>query len=254
MYSNILSIGDKIDLSPASGRFSNDEKTQYVSQIMDFTKDQQICITMPIDKGRLILMNKGAKYDLCFYTKRGLYTSRCEVTDRYRVNNVFFVVMKYVTELEKYQRRQFYRLECLMDITYRVITEQEIQDIIYYNNGKFSSEEEKQNLYKKLIDYDKEYNKAVVIDISGGGVRFIASNILQKEQKVMLKIDFPVQPSVKKLSLMANVILSVNVMNHKNQYENRVKFQGISKDDREFIIKYVFDEDRKKRKKEKGLA
>jgi c-di-GMP-binding flagellar brake protein YcgR len=56
----------------------------------------------------------------------------------------------------------------------------------------------------------------------------------------------------KPFDIMAKVIYSKKIENRPGYFENRVKFEYITKTTREEIIKYIFDEERKNRKNSKG--
>ena len=69
--------------------------------------------------------NEGDFYEVCFYTSTGLYQAKLEITDRYKENNIFILVGAFCSDLEKCQRRQYYRLEKIIDIDYRNYTREE---------------------------------------------------------------------------------------------------------------------------------
>jgi len=248
MLQDILSIGDKIDVQQLDhmGRPIKDAATS-VSQIIDFKDSDSINIAMPMVGSRTIPMKLDAQYNLCFYTVKGLYQCNCIVTGRFREEHMVAATVKITSALEKYQRRQYYRIECIIDIEYRVITKEEmvLEALLLAND--FSSPQIKQECQNKLLEYDKGYQSGIIVDISGGGIRFTSECSHSKGDKIILKLEISSSKRNKKYSLRANVVSSNKIHNKINTYEHRVEFTDIDKKEREEIIKFIFEQERQKR-------
>lgn len=242
MLSDILSVGNKIEMFELSkmASVSDEQRPVYVSQILEFDEDDEeiIKIAMPISEGKLIPLQTGRRLKLCFYTKNGLYTANCVIEKRYRIDNIYMMDVRFTTQLKKFQRRQFYRLNCNIELGYKVLTEEEYDC----------------NTPDRLTDtlMSGNYNNAISLDISGGGVRFAAKNPIEVGSGILLEISFNTAEGVRVSNFLGRVISSVKTKNNE-AYEIRVNFENISERDREFIIKFIFNEERKKRQKESGL-
>lgn len=57
----------------------------------------------------------------------------------------------------------------------------------------------------------------------------------------------------KDYSLMAKILVSIEVENKPGSYEHRAQYINIDTSEREEIIRFIFEEERKRRKREKGL-
>jgi c-di-GMP-binding flagellar brake protein YcgR len=53
--------------------------------------------------------------------------------------------------------------------------------------------------------------------------------------------------------LLGKVVFSIENEKRSKTYEHRVEFINMTEEDREQIVRYIFDEERKRRRKEKGL-
>lgn len=247
MLQDILSIGDKIDVKKLDhmGRPIKDFVTS-VSQILDFKDNDSLNIAMPMVGSKIIPMELDAQYHLCFYTSKGLYQCSCIVTGRYREEHMVAATVKITSALEKHQRRQYYRVECMIDIEYRVITKEEmvLEALLLANN--FSTSKIKQECQNRLQEYDKSYYHGVIVDISGGGIRFTSEHSHSKGDKLIIKFEIASAKGINKYRLQANVINSNKIHNKINTYEHRIEFSDIDQKEREEIIRFIFEQERQK--------
>ena len=93
-----------------------------------------------------------------------------------------------------------------------------------------------------------EYHTGDTIDISGGGLRFTGDTLVEKGNKLAVVFDIDYEGNIERYLLAADVIMSFAIPQHHGMYEHRVEFKDISKENREMLIKYIFQEERKIRK------
>lgn len=241
MIEDILSLGDKIEMREIL-RTMNEEKQEkvpvYTSQILEFDDEYEgvLNIAMPIMEGRLIPLEVGRTFELFFYAKKGMYSCNAEITNRYRSKNVYILVVNLLTDLKKYQRRQYFRLGTNMDIQYKLFTK---DDEAYFRRVGEISEEMRQ----------RPFSKGISVDISGGGVKFISRDNMPKETRLFLTVALPFDDGVKICEAVCQVVFTAEVKGRKDEYENRAEFVQIKEQDRELLIKYIFREERNQRKK-----
>lgn len=97
------------------------------------------------------------------------------------------------------------------------------------------------------------WKQAVAMDVSGGGVR-IASKV-KEEEGTFIELKLPLVNGKERTVLYTKAkILKVLPSSQSGVYELRVEFIDILEADREEIVKYIFDMERKKRQIEKGQA
>lgn len=253
MLREVLSIGDKIDIKPLgkSGKPVLGART-LVSQLVDFNEGNVINIAAPIVLGRTIPLPAGEYYNLCFYTEKGLYQCTSTVISNHRDNKTIITVVRLTSNLEKYQRRQYYRLECIHDIEYRLVTiEEEILEK-KLSSSDFDNADALAEAKKKLAQIDRVWNLASITDLSGGGAKFSSEILHNAGDKVRIRLNFMAGKEIKKLLLTANVISSARIPVRVGAYEHRVEFIDIMQKDREALIKYIFEQERKRRRNDIG--
>jgi c-di-GMP-binding flagellar brake protein YcgR len=252
MLQDYISLGDKLELKKLQTKADEENKT-YISQLLDFVDHDKAFIAMPIVKGRVIPLTVGDRYDLYFYTSKGLYQCKAVITSRFKKLNVYYLEVQFLSELEKHQRRQYYRLECNIDMKYHIVTDAEriLSNKVLLD--KFESETDKQQCVNDLNELRDVWYNGTITDISGGGARFKSNNILEPGCRVRIELVLQTNEGLKKFVIPVKVISSNEILNHVGFYEHRVQYKDISKEEREAIIKYIFEEDRRLRRKEKGL-
>lgn len=252
MLSDILTVGDKVDVIPPESKAGIIKTTKtYVSQIMDIDNEKTISIAMPYGNGLMYVLEKEVKYRLHFYTSKGLYQAICVLEGIYRENNAIIAQVKLISDLDKIQRRQYFRLECIHEIEYRVITQEEMVMEDRLAADKFLNQLERSEVRKRLGQLDRIWQKASITDLSGGGAKFNSDNPLMAGDRVRIKLDFITGGELKKMILGAVIIASGKHENRNDKFEHRAEFYDIGKSDREDLIKYIFEQERKRRRNDK---
>jgi c-di-GMP-binding flagellar brake protein YcgR len=246
MLSKIIGIGNKIELSRV-GVASTKEKNAdgfsdnkvFVSQVYDIIDEDRLKIAMPLDGGKVVLMPNNTRIDAFFYTTKGLYQGRFVIVDRYKEGNLMVQVIELINELKKFQRRQYFRLSCTMEIMYRCLSKEEYD---YYFSLK--------DLSSKISE--ESLSQAVALDLSGGGMRLVSKERLEKNDIAFFVLSFNYEVDIKKYAVLGKVIGVNTSKNNHNLFEHRIEFSNVNGTVREDIIKFIFEEERKRRKKENG--
>ncbi|MCH5250705.1 MAG: flagellar brake protein [Lachnospiraceae bacterium] len=242
VLSKYIEPGNRIQLQKIM-RLKEEEddghRKTYDSQVIDIISDDRIEISMPFEKTKLVLLPVDGEYNLFFYTNSGLYQCYARVVDRYRNNNVFSVLMDLTSNLRKYQRREYYRFSCALEMNSRTLEEKEIRAI----------EIDREDILKPELPLQT----SVIVDISGGGLRFVANYAYEKESTIMCKYTLWIAGESKEFRLFGKVLSVKEVENRPGIFEHRVQYIHMNDDNREDIIKYIFDEERKTIKKQKGM-
>lgn len=232
-----ISIGNKLELVLLDQIIKNEkDKKVYVSKIYDFIEDDVLQIAMPIYEGKLVPLPMDEKYSLCFYTDKGLLQCNAVVTSRYKSGNLFFLEITLLGDLNKVQRREFYRYQCKLDARMRIVLDEE------YEMG----------VYDAASDVEKEKYPVKILDISGGGIRLVTRNNIEKNEIVKIDFTLYIVGEVMNFSLFARVLDSVNMRERRDFYEQRLEFMKISQEERDKIIRFIFESERMERKKEIG--
>ncbi len=245
---DLIKIGDRVSLVKLdTAKKTLEQKTKsYVSQVLEFVTDEKVKIAMPIENGRIIPLEIGDKYAVRIYTQKGLFQCKSIIIDRFKEGNLFILLIEFTSSLEKCQRRQYFRLETLIDFKVREVTKDE-QDI--KDNAELTIVE-KDELLKS---FTFSWKSAIITDISGGGFRFNSGLKVLKGSRINFNLALQVGEEVIEYNLDASVVLANSLLNQTGYYEYRAEFYNITPEQREHIIRFVFEEERRKRRKEKGL-
>ncbi len=253
MLRQVLTLGDKIDIKllDRNGKPVKDAKT-LVSKLMDFLDADVISITTPFSNGRTIPLEVGEYYNLCFYTDKGLYQCRGVALNNHREDKSIMSVMRITSSLEKYQRRQYYRLECIQDIVYRIITaEEELLEQKLIENA-FAEPEVISEYRMKLTELNRDWIRGSMTDLSGGGAKFTSDRQHAVGEKIELKLELTNGEEKKQISVVAAIVHTGIIINRRDIFEHRVEFTNISRKDREDLIRYIFEQERKRRRYERS--
>ncbi len=239
MLTKYIKVGDKLDIETVmrAGQ-SDDEKRQYRSVVQDIVSEDQLKVAMPMDKGKVILLPVDGEFNLCFYTKTGLYQCLARVIDRFKNNNMFMLLMELTTDLSKYQRREYYRLNCVLEMKASKVADE--------------AEDDDSMEQVEIIDTDITFDNGIMTDISGGGARFISRTRYPVGSEVLFKFRLFVNGKMNEYTLRGKVLFSQELRNNPGAFEHRMQFIHMPNDDRESIIRYIFEEERKIRRREKG--
>ncbi len=139
---------------------------------------------------------------------------------------------------KKFQKkRKHYRLNCLWDIEYQVISD---SDKIFSDKDKKEMKEE-------------PWLKGITTDISGGGCRFNSEEQQKQGDILIIKIKGLEKEKQEELFFHARVIASLPLSNRKKTYENRVEFLELPFLEQEKLIQWIFEEKRRRKWQERSL-
>ncbi|NBJ93494.1 flagellar brake protein [Parablautia muri] len=231
--------GNKIEMQAVERAQDLDEfenvKT-YQTLVLDVLSEDRLEIAMPMEKMKLILLPVNTEYDLCFYTSSGLYQCLANVIDRYKSGGQYILLMELTTNLRRHQRREYYRLSCALDMDVRFMEKSEIVAI----EGN-----------RDYVAMGLPVKHGMIVDISGGGVRFVSDNIYEQDSLIYCKYMLSVDGEEKEFMLAAKVLRVKELEDKPGMYEHRAQYININMEEREEIIRYIFEEERKIRKRKK---
>lgn len=240
MFSKFISIGDKIELQAVPHEY--DEKPEgpakvYHSEVNEIQSEDTIEIKMPVEKTKLILLPVDSEYDMIFYGSSGLFQCLGRIIDRYKSNNSYLLLVEMISNLRKYQRREFYRLRCALEMHARTLREDEVQTV--------------ESRMPYTLASDLPLKESVIVDISGGGLRFVSTQRFEQGSLLYCCYHLMNGGEHKKYEVICKVISCIELDNRPGTFEHRVQYYDIDPLEREEIIKYIFEEERKNRQKKR---
>lgn len=240
MIEKFISPGDKLEMKSTTQVMLPDGTEGvklYKSTVFDVPDDGNIEIVMPMEQSKLVLLPIDGEYEVCFFSHGGMYSANVRIVDRQKVRNTYVLITEMITNLHKCQRREYYRFNCILEMQVKQLNKAEAEA-----------------MEKCLINLVSEENmtRGVIVDISGGGLRFVSKKHFEEGSILYLKYNLNIGNIDKEFTMAAKVLSSAEIPNRTNEYQNRVKFQYLDNITREEIIKYIFNEERKNRKNGKG--
>lgn len=215
----LVRLGDKIELTK---KMNTENSETYYSMVYDVIDQQHILIQAPIESGKIIPLEMETVYYACIFTKNGLYRGEVQVTKRMKDERLHFIELTFITSIKKFQRRQHYRMNCILNFKYK-------------------------------DQIEEKWDSGTVLDISGGGLRFSSTKEIMKDSVIDCHLNLQLHDYAIELDADGIVLQSNQMENDNLLYQTRVSFLEMPTDDTEKIIKFIFEEERRRRKKEKGL-
>ena len=245
-FLDTIQLGNKIDIHISQQLNRQDTKGEtaklYKSTVTDVLSDRELEISMPMDGSKIVLFQTALRIEMIVYTKRGLYRCTSLVRKRYKRDNMYFLTVELMEELKKFQRREYFRINCMVKMQYCFVPEKIA--------GMRTTREIFEALQDpELVDDTLEY-PATILDISGGGMRFTTDQKLDSGSYVASSFRLTNERLDQKFYLVTQILESKPIEGSTDKFMVRSKFLFKDLKDREAIVHFVFEEERHMRKKE----
>ena len=243
MIEQYVHLGQRVELETVTRIIADGEPQQlkkvYSSKVFDILSSERLEILMPYEQRKLVLLPVDTEYTMYFYVENGIMECSARIVDRYKTSNTFILVVELLTPLRKYQRREYYRYSCALELETREI-----------------SEEERTFIDTPLMEFVQELplEKSVIVDISGGGLRFISRQRYKEGTLLYCKYNLSDDEEQKMYEIVGRVLHVMPLEKRPGYFEHRIQYHNIDNRKREEIIRYIFEQERRNRKKEKGLS
>lgn len=212
-----LTLGSKLELELYD---DNGERIKpvLVSQFETLLPNGSMEILAPIHEGRFFTIHRETQMDVIYEENGDLFKFLAVVLEQKVSGNIHLLKIQPRSGAERVQRRTFYRFNCLLDINYRF----------------FDKNADK----KEALG---EFKKAVTKDLSGGGML-----LLLNEKPVTGWFLEGVIKVGREVRFKGHIVRVIKVEGKgKFNYETGVEFINITNMDRERIISFIFDQQRK---------
>lgn len=221
MEAIILALGDKLELELYD---NNGEHIMplLVSQFETLLLDGTMEILAPIHGGRIFPVHFGTRMDVIYENDGKLFKFIATALKRRVSGNILLLKIQPQSGGERYQRRTFFRFSCLLDVQYRIFEQ------------KTTKKEDRGN-----------FKNAVTKDLSGGGLCLLINE--KPARDCFLECILNVGHEVR---VIGRIIRVINIHDKGNfDYEVGIEFVEITKVERERVISFIFDLQRKLLKK-----
>lgn len=194
-----------------------DEKS-YKALIIDI-EDDNIKINIPVRNDEYLMLYKDDKIEINSYLDDGkCFNYYCNVISKGKDNNVIYYKLTLPYDVRRVQRRNFFRVNLLEEVTYKNIT----------------------NKTEKEIE-ELPYKSGIMIDLSGGGLKVRTKEKLKGNDIIVMRIKMT-GIEVKLKGQIVRIEASID-----NNFLYGVKFLDITEMESDKIIRELFEIMRKQR-------
>lgn len=151
-----LKVNDRIEVVV-------DERA-YKSLIID-VQDDFLRINLPVIDGEYLMVHINEKIEINSYLDEGrCFKFNSNIISRGKEGNIIYYTISKPFDIKKIQRRNFFRVELLNTVKYKVIT----------------------NINKEDID-SLPYKEAFMVDLSGGGLKLKTKDDIKRDDILLIR-------------------------------------------------------------------
>lgn len=199
-------INSKVEISWNDG---------YYKSNIENVDDNDIYISIPIKDGQYIPLRRGEQVEVIYYYNNDIYKFYTVVRDR-KVDQIPLILLAHPKEVFKIQRRKFVRVPIVCNIEYSKLENQ--------SNAKLL--------------------KAMMIDLSGGGMRIKLNEEISLGNKIVAYI-----PVSKEQLILKGEVVRIEKDEDRKRNLCGVNFLELDERNREKLIRFIFQIMREQMKK-----
>lgn len=235
--------GNRVDiriLQEINKEKDDNQVGSYMSSIFDIDEEDNFLFHMPTQGGKILLLPMNVRYEFIFTTNNGLFKAEGTVKERFKKDNFYLMKGVITSEITKFQRREYYRMECSIPLLFLSLDDEV---------GRAEKMADVNDAIKDSSNPPAVRGIGTILDLSGGGIKFTSEKELDDVN--YLYLHFEGKMSEKKFNVEAVAEIVARVYNpDTKKYIYRVKF--LFKDAtkaQERIIRFIFEEERRIRNK-----
>lgn len=228
---SVLKIRDQLTLTVEKDDGYIDLKT---SVIEINQKDELFKVYNPIYKNRVQTMVIDKIYKFRYIDdKSGIYNFDGRIVQRTKDNQIYVLVVKFEGNVQKSQRRAFFRMDIIKKIKINLPMDKRID-----------TAEKLEKLKNQVQFYPKEI---LIKDISGGGFGFLTNHTFAVGDIFLAEVNL----DGTMIEVIGKVVRKNTVSDNENDYRYSigVEFKCLDTKTRRDIINYIFNKQRELRKK-----
>jgi c-di-GMP-binding flagellar brake protein YcgR len=216
LLADLYHIGDRINII----RYRRKKVDIYPSQVLDILSNDLLMVSGPIRKSSIVIMHKGDIIGIeCIVENKGRYIFRAEILNRYE-KGVYKLEIRKISKIRRFQQRKFYRFSTSLPV--KIIFNTKINDL---------SKSIEENCHTK--------------DISGSGMKLLCNY----KHSVGDIIQCILKLNDKTLRFDCEVVRIEETDMGDYKFLMGIKYINIKDTERDFIVKFIFGQERKLRKK-----
>jgi c-di-GMP-binding flagellar brake protein YcgR len=197
-----------------------DEK-YFNSNIQDVT-EEYIAISIPINAGEYVPLSKGTVIDVVYYEEENCYKFKSSVIGR-KFEKIPILLLAKPKEIKKIQRRKYVRISVV-------------------NTVKYKNLKNEPRINPSTVD-KSEYLKAVLVDLSGGGMRIMVSEEIKLNDFLLVSLTL----NNEEIFIVGQAMRILK--DESGRFSCGLSFEFLDNSTRERIIKFTFQLMREQMKK-----
>lgn len=218
-----LEVGSKLELELFDNNGVRAQKT-LISEYEWMVDDDTIAIAAPISERKIVPVPAGSSMNIYFLKQYdsdiNLYKFRAIVKNRYDADNLKVLLVTKEGEITRVQRRNYYRLDMLLEVSYRSIGP---------GRGGYTG--------------DKQFKKSLAVNLSGGGICLLLDDEFEAGDLIECEMTFD---RIKNIKFCGKVVrFDESDREGRYKYKAGVAYIEIDENDRETVVRYIFQEQRK---------
>ncbi len=209
-----LGINQKIEIEIPEGPYQG----SYNSKVSDIT-EEVITVMAIYERENVIPVSKGSEVNILYEGDSAFYSLTTKIIERVK-NPIPSLILKNTDQIERIQRRSYFRVKVNKDIKYYVIKEHK--------------DEEGQ----------PEFKKTTAIDLSGGGLLMVLNDDLKINDRLLFNLQIDELDK-----LIEGEIVRIKYNTDGYSKTAGVEFVDMERKDIDKIISYLFNYQRKLRRR-----
>ncbi|MFV0519763.1 MAG: flagellar brake protein [Lachnospirales bacterium] len=210
-----IEIGSSIELSLVR---DNKPVRTYKSKVESPENPNAILVQVPSVNGQLVKLPVSNSYEMIVYADAKLIKFKVHLTGYEKQDGFMYCVLKLLDKGEKVQRREYFRY--VVQIPFSYITKK--------------SNEANYNVW--------ELDAGLIKDIGGGGIRFASNTTHDKDDILMVYVALYDSLFVAECKIL---FIDPTPEGSSFRHQYRVQFIDTFETEREIIVQYIFNEQRR---------
>ena len=223
---NILetNIGTRLEIELLSSTGGKIGQT-YISQLLDVFDSNNVIIAVPSHETKFMLIPTDTRIRVIFQDKnQGLLSFIGTIVKKQKNENMLTFHTRIDSPFEKIQRRNHFRLECVLDAAYFLCNESEEQSEMLTDSAA------------------REYKKALTKNLSGSGACIVTDEDIPKNSRIEVVICLGKAISIKVLCNVARSSALDTLCVRK--FAIGLHFIKITAKDENELVKFIFNKQR----------
>lgn len=232
--------------------FVNSKNTYYKSIVQE-VNEEDLAIGIPMKKRESVALPEGETLFFRLKTRGAFYYFKSKVIGTKKSGQVLLYLISLPEEVQRQQRRQFFRFFCKIEVHYWLLPEAGDPAAGSEEKVQRRAGGDMQQLFLEKAAVLGEPEKAETVNISGGGVLLVTDRGLLPGDKLLLKFFLGSGRKNKEIQEIKEIVVKGEVsraaafkIGKLTRCRCGVKFLEIDEKTRDEIIGFIFAESRER--------